>query len=32
MTPFSIAIVHRIIKFGGLKPQNFCERGVFAVN
>ena len=32
MTPFLIAIVYEIIKFCGLKPQNHCERGVFAVN
>ena len=32
MTPFSIAIVHKIIKLCGFKPQNHCERVSFAVN
>lgn len=31
MTPFLIAIVYKIIKFCGLKPQNYCERVSFAI-
>ena len=31
MTSFLIAIVYKIIKFCGLKPQNHCDNDSFAI-